>query len=358
MNRIPCLDGIRAISVFAVLLAHLRGTAGFPPGGWVTFAGDLGNLGVRVFFVVSGFLITHLLLREQASNGRISLRGFFVRRVFRIFPAFYTYLGAIAVLAALGLVVLEWRDFGFGATYTINFVERKSWVVGHLWTLAVEEQFYLLWPAAIVALGWRRAKAIAFAAVICAPLLRIGIWYMLPECRGIITKAFPTICDTIATGCLLACFRESAWRLDVYRRFLGSRWFLLVPLAILASNALASHTRPDFLVGQSVRNIGIALCIDWCLRNSSGRIGRFLMLRPLVWVGALSYSLYLWQQLFLNRNSDAIWCAFPLNILLAFLCACLSYYLVERPCLRARSRWFSSPRPEEAVKPDPLPRSN
>jgi peptidoglycan/LPS O-acetylase OafA/YrhL len=343
-NRIPCLDGIRAISIFGVLLGHLMGTSGFlAQGGLITSVGDLGNFGVRVFFVVSGFLITHLLIQEHQKRGSISVKHFYIRRSFRIFPAFYCYLAVIAALALAGLVSLQWGDFGYAATYTINFVERKSWVVGHLWSLAVEEQFYLLWPAVIVLVGWKRAAGFALAAVLLAPLLRIGVWYGLPEYRGLLTKAFPTIFDTIATGCLLALYRDRLFQWESYRNFLTSPWFLLVPLAAIASNALASHTRPDFLVGQSVRNIGIALCIDWCLRNPAGRVGRFLSLAPLVWVGTLSYSLYLWQQLFLNRHSDAWWCRFPVNVALAFGFAILSYYLVERPCQRLRQRWFPGP---------------
>jgi peptidoglycan/LPS O-acetylase OafA/YrhL len=110
---------------------------------------------------------------------------------------------------------------------------------------------------------------------------------------------------------------------------------------VFLSNALASHTRPDFLVGQSVRNIGIAVCIDWCLRNSDSLVGKFLNVPALVWLGTLSYSLYLWQQPFLNRNSAAVFCAYPLNVLLALVFAAISYYAIERPCLKLRARMFA-----------------
>lgn len=353
-SRIPCLDGLRAVSISAVLLAHLQGTQGFPSAGFLQTLGDLGNLGVRVFFVISGFLITHLLLQEFRSTGSISLKAFYIRRTFRIFPAFYTFIAAVAVLGMVGVLVVKPADLLYAATYTINFVHRKSWVVGHAWSLAVEEQFYLLWPACVVLLGWRRSTFLAVAVLVISPLLRIGVWYLLPEFRGIITKAFPTICDAIATGCVLACLRDRLSASPRYLAFLQSPAFLVVPLLILASNAFASHTRPDLLIGHSIRNIGIALCIDWCLRNAHSAVGRFLNLRPMVWVGTLSYSLYLWQQIFLNRNSDAFYCAFPLNVILAFTLAALSYYLVERPFLRARVRLFpdaAHPRPTPAAMP-------
>lgn len=339
-GRIPGLDGLRACSILCVVWSHMQTTRGFPECNVLSWAGDLGNLGVRVFFVISGFLITHLLLDETRLAGRISLKGFYLRRTFRIFPAFYTFLLVVTLLVAAGMLAAKTADLAHAATYTINFVHKKSWVVAHAWSLAVEEQFYLLWPMTIVLLGWAGARRVAIGAVLMAPVLRIATWYLLPQYQGIITKAFPTICDTIATGCLLACFREQVFGLRWYRAFVDSRWFLMVPAAVLLSNSQAWHTRPDLLLGHTVRNVGIALCIDWCLRHSDSRLGRFLSLRPMVWVGTLSYSLYLWQQVFLNRNSDVWYCAFPLNVTLAFMVASLSLYLVERPCLRLRVRWF------------------
>jgi len=301
--------------------------------------GDLGNLGVRVFFVISGFLITQLLIQECRTKGTISLSNFYLRRIFRIFPAFYVYLSAVAVLTGVGLISVRWSDLGYAAVYINNFVERKSWMVGHLWSLAVEEQFYLLWPFTILALGWRKSTLIVIGAVLVAPILRVGCWYLMPGFRELIPKAFPTICDAIAIGCVLACLRDRLSHWSAYLRFTRSWAFLLIPLMILVSNALGWHaTRPDYLVGQSVRNIGIAMSLDWCIRYPNSMIGRFLNLRPMVWLGTLSYSFYLWQQAFLNRLSDAVWCSFPLNISLAFAFAALSYFLIERQFLQLRSR--------------------
>lgn len=326
------------------MLAHLNGTHGFPASSWWRVPGDLGNLGVRCFFVISGYLITHLLMRELRANGSISIKNFYIRRAFRIFPAFYTFIICAALLSWAGIVAVKTADLGYAATYSINFVEKKSWAVGHLWSLSVEEQFYLLWPFCIVAAGLSRAKKIAVGTVVLVPLLRTAVWYLLPHYQGIITKAFPTVCDAIATGCLLACFRERLWENGRYRAFLNSAWFVLAPLAVFLSNALASHTRPDLLLGQSVRNLGIAICIDWCLRNSGSRVGKWLNLPPMVWLGTLSYSLYLWQQLFLNRGSSSMFCAFPQNVVFALLAASLSYFAIERPWLKIRERVFAASR--------------
>jgi peptidoglycan/LPS O-acetylase OafA/YrhL len=139
-----------------VLLAHPPEHAAFrcprPPA-----ACSAGELGVHVFFVISGFLITGLLMEELALSGRISLSRFYLRRTLRIFPAYYAYL-AIAFLAAVaGWVQLAPHDLMHGLSYTSNYYPSRSWFLGHTWSLSVEEQFYLLWPALVVLTGPRRA---------------------------------------------------------------------------------------------------------------------------------------------------------------------------------------------------------
>src|SRR5207249_7673280 len=104
--------------------------------------------GVTVFFVISGFLITGLLMREQGRSGQISLKRFYLRRAFRILPAFYTYILLVMACGALGLVEIKKYDAVWAALFTADYRE-QPWVLGHSWSLAVEEQFYLLWPPAL-----------------------------------------------------------------------------------------------------------------------------------------------------------------------------------------------------------------
>src|SRR5262245_12713722 len=106
-TRIPSLDGLRAVSISLVLLGHLAGTRHFFPAAAIGRFGDIGNLGVRIFFVISGFLITHLALREHARTGAISLKAFYIRRFLRIFPAFYIFILTTGVLALAGMVQLD-----------------------------------------------------------------------------------------------------------------------------------------------------------------------------------------------------------------------------------------------------------
>jgi peptidoglycan/LPS O-acetylase OafA/YrhL len=137
-------------------------------------------------------------------------------------------------------------------------------------------------------------------------------------------------------GCVLAGTRQWLHSQALYRRMLDSRLMLIVPFIVLAASALHDHPMLSFLMGFSAMNLGIALCIDWCVTHHEGIVGRVLNSRPLIFIGVMSYSIYLWQQLFLNRNSGSLLCSFPLNILLVILCSLASYYLIERPSLALR----------------------
>jgi peptidoglycan/LPS O-acetylase OafA/YrhL len=337
-NRIASLDGLRAISIGLVLVSHLIGTQYFfvPVRAGRFF--ELGELGVRVFFVISGFLITNLLLRELDTKGRIHLGKFYFRRTFRIFPPYYVFLAVLMLLEAVNWIALAPGDKLHTLTYTSNYHSDRSWYVGHTWSLSVEEQFYLLWPAALIALGKRRGLWASVSLIAICPLVRFAIWNFYPAWQDGIGSRFETVADSIAVGCVLAATRGWLKQQPLYNRLLASRLFILVPVAVLLANATHDHPQVYFLIGYTVMNVGIALAIDWCVTYSEGRIGRVLNSRPLVFVGVMSYSIYLWQQLFLNRYSTSVLTKFPLNILLVGLFALASYYLIESPSLRLRQR--------------------
>jgi peptidoglycan/LPS O-acetylase OafA/YrhL len=337
-DRIPSLDGLRAISIAFVFVGHLAGTRGFPLSAPAGNALNIAELGVHVFFVISGYLITRLLLHEVARTGRVNLGAFYLRRTLRIFPPYYTLLAALLAAHLAGIVALHQDDILRAATYTTNYDEGRSWFVGHTWSLSVEEQFYLIWPAVVLLARSRKAIVIAAAVVLLAPVIRIAEWELMRWAGDGIGARFETVADAIAVGCVLAGVRARLHATRVYMRALASPAFLLVPLATFAANTLAQHPLVYFGAAFSLVNVGVALCIDWCVTFSEGTLGRLLNARPLVFVGWLSYSLYLWQQPFFNRASSAAVAAFPLNLALACGLALLSYYLVEQPSLRLRRR--------------------
>jgi peptidoglycan/LPS O-acetylase OafA/YrhL len=335
-RRIPSLDGLRAISITLVLVSHLAGTRNFPLSAASGNFWALGHFGVGVFFVISGFLITGLLLDEVAKTGRIRLGRFYFRRTLRIFPPYYAFIAALVAATAFGIVQLAPHDVSRTMTYTSNYYEGRSWFVGHTWSLSVEEQFYLLWPAVLLLAGTRRAFIIAAVAVLAFPAVRVVEWELFRSFGDGIGARFETVADSIAIGCVLAGVRPYLHRSERYLRFLKSPVFLAVPVLALAGNMMHDHPLVYFAVGMTTTNVAVALCLDWCLTFHEGRIGRVLNAAPLVYVGWLSYSLYLWQQPFLNRASTAAVAAFPLNIILTIGLAVSSYYLIERPSLRLR----------------------
>ena len=135
-GRIQSLDGLRAISILLVLVGHLEGTRNFAPR-FSEWLGDYANLGVRVFFVISGFLISRLLIDEYATTKTISLYNFYARRTLRIFPAFFAYIGVIALATFLGFIYVKGPDYAYALTYTMNYYPERGWYLGHLWSLSV-----------------------------------------------------------------------------------------------------------------------------------------------------------------------------------------------------------------------------
>ena len=343
-HRMSSLDGLRAVSILMVLLGHLSGTRNFRS---VDLGiGNYAHLGVTVFFVISGFLITSLLISEQEATGGISLKLFYLRRTLRIFPASYTYLIVLTALCAVGLITVPRVSMICAFTYTINYLPGHAWQVGHLWSLSVEEQFYLLWPFAFSALGRRKGIGAAVAVMAFAIFARAGARVFLIGTAYRDLPMFPMVADSLASGCILALTRSrlesQRWYLNLFRPVPA----LAIAAVILILNRFAEYTVIGIL-GTSIINIGIALLVHRCVFEHKDYVGAFLNWRPVAFIGVLSYSLYVWQQLFLNKNSSSWINAFPENILLAGGAALASYYLIETPMMglrrrfRARSRYAS-----------------
>lgn len=334
-SRIASLDGLRAVSILLVCFGHLAGTVNFPE--VLSVFHNVGNFGVKVFFVISGFLITLLLLQEKQRDGKINLKQFYIRRTVRLFPAFYFYILCIAIAEKLGFISLLPDDLFHAATYTMNYHNQRSWWLNHTWSLAVEEQFYLLWPGLLCLLGLIRAKNIAIAAIILIPVVRIIMWYGFDASPSAMTRQFEAIADALATGCVLAYLHQGGFTLP---KCCQSRLFILVPISmILLPSALYKIDSGLFYtLGQSYINISAAVMILRYLSVSEGLSFQVLNSKPAIWLGGMSYSLYLWQEPFLNSWVTNWYASWPTNVLITIVCACFSYYLVEKPVMRLRGR--------------------
>ncbi len=362
-GRLPSLDGLRAVSVLMVMFGHAYNSIGEDQTVLrATLVALLGNsgLGVMVFFVISGYLITHLLRREQARTGRIDLLGFYGRRVARIFPVFFLYLAVIAVLTAAGILAVQGTELLTAGTFLWNYghlwrppPSPDVWYVCHFWTLALEEQFYLAWPLALLLVGLRRGAGIALTLFLLMPPIRVAMYFLCPDSRGQLGMMLHTASDPLMCGCLLALW-EGSPRFERIARWLAHG---VVPVAacvslFIVTPYLSTHVRGfGVIAGTSLDCVAIALVMLWLVRHPDSRVGRCFNLRPVVHLGVLSYSLYIWQQLFLAPEAHQQWVPFPLNLLMCLVAAELSYHLVERPILV----WYRKRSATRASSASPLP---
>jgi peptidoglycan/LPS O-acetylase OafA/YrhL len=348
-SKIPYLDGLRGYSILTVVVSHWLLSVQTPV--WLIPAKLMfgnGVLGVNIFFSISGFLITTLMLREWQHTGTISLRAFYERRIARIFPAAYAYVAAIAVLTIAGVVQLHWGAFlaaglfgwNYGTLLNLFAESRDAQVFNHFWSLSLEEQFYLFWPGCLLLFGRPRSRMLAVGVVAAVPFIRLASYVLFPKSRYQLTAMFHTGVDQIFWGALVAL----AYERGIHLKWAGKRWFgwltlgyALITIFAVAGAAERFHAIERFIT-PTVYSSFASLLLMWLLSGRTGVVRAALEWKPLRWVGLLSYSLYVWQQLFLATQSP-LWTPFPLNMGCAFLAAIISYYLIESP-LRTKIRAF------------------
>jgi peptidoglycan/LPS O-acetylase OafA/YrhL len=377
--RVPGLDGIRALAVTTVIVFHL-------------FPGTLigGYLGVDVFFVVSGFLITTLLLRERAASGRISLRGFWVRRARRLLPALVVLLLACCsaalfvggdVLVGLGTQVLAALTFSsnwvFIAQEASYFDDTLPELFRNLWSLAVEEQFYIVWPllvvlvlvriprwARLVLIGAIAVASAAWMALVYSPVDPTRVYYGTDtHAFGLAVGAFLAVLTlgrgvgTVGDAPVGLTSRTARWTLGVT----GSLAIAgLVALSVLMSGELDLVYRGGLALVSVLSALAIA-----ALLVPGSLLGRVLEFAPIRWVGLRSYGLYLWHwPVFLLVSAS-----YPVGpregiegiargavaLALTLVAAALSYRFIEQPIRRhgfratARAVLDAAPRSRRAL---------
>ena len=319
MKRIPSLDGLRAISVVFVMLSHMS-RSGHAPRFFYYFAA----LGVNIFFAISGYLITSILLRERERTSSINLREFYIRRAYRIFPAAFVFM---AIAALVFRSQFRWYDLAVAALYVANYDLGRPWVFGHLWSLSIEEQFYLLWPT-VLRRFYRHRVAIVAGVMLFAPIWNAVVTHLKVAWGA---WAFPAVADHLAIGCLLALL---AHRLPRIR----PPWALAMTLAVIGIQVFPTQSAGQTLLMLFVLRPIYCCAIAAVILHVVQSPYRWLNWSPIVWLGQISYSLYLWQEPFCaDRTLRSGYFA-----LAAVACACGSYYLVERPMLRLRERRLQS----------------
>jgi peptidoglycan/LPS O-acetylase OafA/YrhL len=322
-----------------------------------SFAPTGGFVGVDVFFVLSGFLITTLLLDERRSNGTIGMRRFYSRRALRLFPALYVMLIVHAAVAAtVGWSLVDEAKNGLLAlTYTSNLAPVLHVTGGQifLWSLAIEEQFYLVWPVTIVWLARRRVSTAA--AVMVATIVGCIAWRWHLLGHGVapleLYQRTDTRVDGLLIGALVALAYSTGWR----PRRAGWRVAGALALAVLAAVFATGGDHADLIFKWGFSGVDLAAAVLLVsVLEGDGLLARALASRPAVVVGRRSYSMYLWHVLML-RFAEAV-APGPLGVRLAigvvagFGCASISYALVERQFLALRDAGRRGRRSEIAVQ--------
>ncbi|HZZ85614.1 MAG TPA: acyltransferase [Anaeromyxobacteraceae bacterium] len=352
-GRIPSLDGLRAVSAGLVVAGHAAEAVGAVSGlRGLYLVRAAGSMGVTVFFVVSGFLITTLLDRERARTGTIRLGAFWLRRAFRILPAYWAFLSVMACLAAAGAAHIPLAYFSRTFFFLSDYLTLPGhWWLGHLWSLSAEEQFYLLWPPALLLLGRRRALGVALGLVLAAPLLRLATYLVTPGLRSSIAFMLHTRIDALMLGCALALLRAERPDAGLLRALargpvaLAAAVYLFVGAPLLF-RAFAYEYR--FWAGFQAEAVAAGAVLLWASSHPRALAGRALNSAPLVHLGQISFGLYLWQQPFLNRELGWPPALVLAGAAAALVVAELSRRLVEEPAQALRARL-------ERLRPLPVP---
>jgi peptidoglycan/LPS O-acetylase OafA/YrhL len=339
IGRRPALDVVRALAVLAVMLQHA----------FVPWAGNAGNVGVTLFFALSGFLITRLLLEEVRRDGRLNLRGFYLRRACRLAPALVLFLGFVAITAAqwhvtpkvFALTVLQLANVGQASGE--NF-----WVLGHMWSLSLEEQFYLVWPAllGLVALRYRRRRVVMGLLAVAVVCTLWRIWLQLDGAPLARVLFGPDVrVDALALGCALAfgIDRLAAVLAPARVRAVGMGGVAVLVACAPVSGELGAWTLAPVAVGS------VAVVLWAASVTTVPSLGG--VTRGLRWCGKVSYGAYLWHVPFAMLMWDVR--SWPVRLAVtvagAFAVAAVSWRVVERPFQRSRVKPAAEPAPAVVV---------
>lgn len=327
-KRRPELDGVRGLAILLVLFGHAGANHG---------VGAFAATGVTLFFVLSGYLITGILLAEHERPRRIRLRHFYARRLTRLGPPL------LLMLVVTGLVMRPgWAPWLSAATWSANYASLAGVDLipyGHTWSLAVEEQFYLAWPLLLLVL-LRSRRAITLAVALLVALL---VWRFNRVAAGDLLYAYgalETAGSAVVAGCVVALVRL---RLSAMWGWVGLGLMLAMTAGAVVAGGLAWMVLP------------LAATLPAAILVGSAGSLRWLTWRPLTFAGVVSYSVYLWHEPLSHLVSDG-WS--PQGVGVGAVVGLVAYFLVERPVMQLRARGRDeTPRPHEEDGAHSLPSS-
>lgn len=345
------LDGLRGISIILVLMGH----AGIP-----FFQG--GIIGVDIFFVLSGFLITSLLIKEFNESNDVNLKYFYLRRLLRLAPALIVLLLVLLLGCILLLDHTKTISYCIDAVITVFYM--TNWarafdihppsLLGHTWSLSIEEQFYILWPITIIALLKKVKNRKLLAIIICSAALFSWSLRIYMASKGVmydrLYNGLDTRADSLLTGCTLSILLSFNLISNNTMRFFKTyySYISIVSIAalVLIIISLSGNNLLMYYYGFAITEISVAILILYIFTNHKSQLNSILSLSSLVWIGKLSYGIYLWHYpifLFLNYLNLSKLFVIICGTLLTFISASFSFYLIELPFLKFKRRIESTP---------------
>ena len=320
------------------LLARIPNTSYIVNHVWPLFSGETG---VMIFFVLSGFLITSILLHEKELTGKINIKYFFIRRFLRLLPPLVLFYGAIILIFINGWIPIQIESILYAVFYIYNFVPNQFYVyeLGHIWSLSVEEQFYLTWPFIVYFFAKIRWFVILIASVL---LLSVIALYVFPTSELLLNyKSFrffiPAVMP-IMIGCLGAIILIKWNGIDLVLR---NKSTLIVVLGL--SLFCIPLILPEILlpIAQLFQSFGVLLLIVWISFNQESKLVKLLEFAPINYIGLISYGLYVFQGLFLRTGGGGEhWVhQIPYNVGLSFIAAILSYEFIEKRVLKWKTKF-------------------
>ncbi len=349
------LDALRAFAVLAVLWSH------YVPRKYSFLGINLGEFGVRLFFGLSGFLITGILLASRqrvlsgSENIASALRQFYIRRSLRIFPVFYATLAAMFLLK----IPPVRETFAWHVFYLSNFYMAKvgsyPGSVSHLWSLAIEEQFYLFWPWVILWLPRKYLFSAILSLIVAGPLFRVvGVLVNLNDVANRVLT--PAAFDSLGCGCLLAYLNGGQRNLTpASRKFINACISVGLPMLFIA--LVLGYFAYDRMMDTMLTNTAAALTFTWLVARAAegfrGVTGTVLELRPIVYLGKISYAIYIVHlfvpyvasKVFQKAGLDSGYLSSPLVVKVPFwtgttiVLAALSWRLFEKPVNNLKNKW-------------------
>lgn len=357
MKHIKGYDGLRAFSILLVVLNHLGMDEWWPQTEFFTkrfFQLFSGNAGVNVFFTLSGFLISMILIKEYTANGKIHFKHFFIRRFLRLLPPLILFYTMVVTLMLTGQLNAEYTGLLISIVYLYNFVPELYYIpeLGHTWSLALEEQFYLTWP---FVLSWfYKGKKLPYIIVggvlLCVAAMYAGLHLYIPfEHNGKIHSLlqdgfkphrffFPAVAP-ILIGCGVA------YGIARHGDFLKN--LILKNSAITLIKVVALYSvglyLPEVMLpyGFIFQAMGVGILLAWLYYNQEANLTKVMELSPLVYTGKISYGIYVYQGLFLTTGPTGLLTIqqFPLNIFLVLVLSVVSYHFMEKPVLKLKKNF-------------------